>query len=643
MDFPAELLDEIQARLPVSEVVGIRVKLKKVGREWKGLSPFREEKAPSFFVNDEKRLWFDFATGRNGNIFDFVMALEGISFSVAVEKLAASAGVDLPAAGNQSSLKRADIRTWLRQQPHQVSSVYAARAALRAIPELVTALGPRGGGVKEIGSSIILPAFRASAAAWVASRFPNRAALLRSAAASAAESAFSAAGDVDTAGAVAACVAAARAAAAAARAAADTQVEADAAARALETAFEDARKSPNVFANFALAGATADMEILNEGAAIEDIARRELWLKGIPAGVSSEWARLENALLKTNEHWEVWTEWYSARLEGTPISEKLEFARARLPLDIWARGAESVNAQIKELIRDHTEAQGRPQPVPLENVPSPFEFQLSDRGTIALMPSSTNWPSFPHLTSKQDHASRLDVCRTLAKDLVSDLGERRFQARREYAEGLERYSARLPVKAGEGNMLLADAEARTIRNLFAAEVDVLSLALAAKLQTFLEQHMGLRVFYPEIAAFYRDVQNGRITEPLPLDAIQGFISAVKEGTPVVFESPVQVAIGGMEATPVAVVPAGPSGQLVSNQPIPPKDPLGNLDPQKASDFTVAGVTNGLWRIFLKGEKLNKAAEGWIRTANLLRPHVNEILNWLDRFLNSNGGLPPSPH
>ena len=78
MRFPPEFLDELRARLPVSEVVGRRVKLKKAGREWKGLSPFNREKTPSFFANDQKAMWFDFSSGRNGNIFDFVMATEGV-------------------------------------------------------------------------------------------------------------------------------------------------------------------------------------------------------------------------------------------------------------------------------------------------------------------------------------------------------------------------------------------------------------------------------------------------------------------------------------------------------------------------------------------------------------------------------------
>jgi DNA primase len=98
MRFTPQFLDDLRARLPVSEVVGKRVKLKKAGREWKGLSPFQQEKTPSFTVNDQKGFYHDFSSGKHGNIFDFVMETEGVSFPEAVERCAAMAGVPLPAA-----------------------------------------------------------------------------------------------------------------------------------------------------------------------------------------------------------------------------------------------------------------------------------------------------------------------------------------------------------------------------------------------------------------------------------------------------------------------------------------------------------------------------------------------------------------
>ncbi|MFT6670650.1 MAG: DNA primase, partial [Afipia broomeae] len=96
MRFSPSFLDELRARLPVSEVVGRRVKLKKAGREWAGLSPFNNEKTPSFTVNDQKGFYHDFSSGKHGDIFKFVMETEGLPFAEAVEKLASMAGLSLP-------------------------------------------------------------------------------------------------------------------------------------------------------------------------------------------------------------------------------------------------------------------------------------------------------------------------------------------------------------------------------------------------------------------------------------------------------------------------------------------------------------------------------------------------------------------
>ena len=111
MRFTPEFLEELRARLPASEVVGRRVKLKRAGREWKGLSPFQQEKTPSFFVNDQKQAWFDFSSGLNGNIFDFVMKTEGVSFPEAVERLASMAGVALPVATPDAARQEQRRRT----------------------------------------------------------------------------------------------------------------------------------------------------------------------------------------------------------------------------------------------------------------------------------------------------------------------------------------------------------------------------------------------------------------------------------------------------------------------------------------------------------------------------------------------------
>src|ERR1700735_3313096 len=108
MRFTPQFLDELRARLPVSEVVGRRVKLKKAGREWKGLSPFQQEKSPSFTVNDQKGFYHDFSSGKHGDIIGFLLETEGVGFTEAVERLAAMAGV-APAAPTPGA-RRAQAR-----------------------------------------------------------------------------------------------------------------------------------------------------------------------------------------------------------------------------------------------------------------------------------------------------------------------------------------------------------------------------------------------------------------------------------------------------------------------------------------------------------------------------------------------------
>ncbi|MBR2836831.1 DNA primase [Candidatus Saccharibacteria bacterium] len=87
--------EEIKSRLAIEDVVGQYVELKRAGRTLKGRSPWGVDKTPSFMVSPEKGIWHDFSANKGGDIFTFVMEVEGISFREALEKLAAQAGVEL--------------------------------------------------------------------------------------------------------------------------------------------------------------------------------------------------------------------------------------------------------------------------------------------------------------------------------------------------------------------------------------------------------------------------------------------------------------------------------------------------------------------------------------------------------------------
>jgi len=91
--------EEIRARLAVVDVVGQYIELKKAGRNFKGRSPWGVDKTPSFMVSPDKGIWHDFSSNKGGDIFSFVMEMEGIDFREALEKLASQAGVELKKYG----------------------------------------------------------------------------------------------------------------------------------------------------------------------------------------------------------------------------------------------------------------------------------------------------------------------------------------------------------------------------------------------------------------------------------------------------------------------------------------------------------------------------------------------------------------
>jgi DNA primase len=90
-----DAVDEVKQRLSIEDVIAEYVPLKRAGRNWRGLSPFSNEKTPSFMVSPEKQIWHDFSSGKGGNMFSFVMEVEGLDFKGALELLARKAGIDL--------------------------------------------------------------------------------------------------------------------------------------------------------------------------------------------------------------------------------------------------------------------------------------------------------------------------------------------------------------------------------------------------------------------------------------------------------------------------------------------------------------------------------------------------------------------
>ena len=101
--------EEVRARLNIEDVISEYVQLKRAGRNFKGLSPFSGERTPSFFVSPDKHIWHDFSSNKGGDVFSFIMEVEGLDFRGALEHLARKANVDLSiyeSKGNQDLARR---------------------------------------------------------------------------------------------------------------------------------------------------------------------------------------------------------------------------------------------------------------------------------------------------------------------------------------------------------------------------------------------------------------------------------------------------------------------------------------------------------------------------------------------------------
>ena len=127
-----DVKEEIKSRLAVEDVVGSYVELKRAGRNLKGHSPWGVDKTPSFMVSPEKGIWHDFSANKGGDIFSFVMAVEGISFKEALEKLANQAGVDLSKyRGGDQAVNKKKLRA---KEALQLATKYYQACLIRNKP-----------------------------------------------------------------------------------------------------------------------------------------------------------------------------------------------------------------------------------------------------------------------------------------------------------------------------------------------------------------------------------------------------------------------------------------------------------------------------------------------------------------------------
>jgi hypothetical protein len=259
------------------------------------------------------------------------------------------------------------VARWLEslapaKRPDDVAVALAARAALRVVPLLVTGRGRERGE----STNLISTVFRASALAWIGARFSLKGDSFRSFAIAAEDNLTPVKVSVESANGVSAHV----------RLILEAVFEALRAVQSNATttilrpfpiesaAINAIRDAFGAYAAF-LGATTArsgfisvddDAELIVAGATGPEVAGQPLWPNGPPDWASTSWRQLKTALLGAGQGWEVWTDWYEARLAGDaahPPNEALEIARATIPDEIWKQGPAAVNAEIKRLIAEH--------------------------------------------------------------------------------------------------------------------------------------------------------------------------------------------------------------------------------------------------------------------------------------------------
>jgi hypothetical protein len=229
--------------------------------------------------------------------------------------------------------KKEEIERWLTIRSPDVAIVMAARNALRAVPELVRNLGPKGGLPKAGG--LVLDMLRDTAVSWVVAQFPSHTGEIRETLRERIRNAgvYSAAYAVYAA-----------------------TIEMIASAAAYTVADDDF--DDNIAADL-YAAASADADAIDAGASPQQLAAAPLWPGGEPKWATDHWTRLKIGLRARDKNWTVWTEWYEARRDGRESNEELEVARVMIEEQIWKKGPKAVNAEIKRLIEHHKKVEER--------------------------------------------------------------------------------------------------------------------------------------------------------------------------------------------------------------------------------------------------------------------------------------------
>ncbi|MEM7427021.1 MAG: hypothetical protein AAF441_13070 [Pseudomonadota bacterium] len=462
------------------------------------------------------------------------------------------------------------VRKWFEGQPKETAVVMAVRAALRAAPLLEQSFGGKRT-TEETGADIILPLMRGMALPWAAAKIPARGKEFRAAA----TTTSLASGAANAATAAIATIAAYSATAAYFTAATGTAVDATAASATAAYAADANAAIAIATKATAYAGAVTystarEAEYSLRGTSAADVAGLPLWPDSPPWEVMEDWARLKTELMRLGQGWEVWTDWYEARLYGVPINEELETARVLIAEEIWEQGPEVVNAEIQRLIDLHEPKQRippPPSPEQLAEMASPQAVASADGRVDAVQNVKFDEP-----TPSEDLSSlpqrQIRICELLLSDLPGNAPVYFSTSLGIYRDELVAHGVRptLGILVDQAEILLSAADASDL------EGDWLPSGLNVAIGIFRNNHELLRKHFP------LDVEREQSYAATQLDEEAASGDALRDPFAEAAEAVQQAHIAGLvtDAFLSAIRTRSESANILSTEP--PKPPDLRADP-----------------------------------------------------------------
>lgn len=373
---------------------------------------------------------------------------------------------------------------------------------------------------------------------------------------------------------------------------------------------------------------------------------------GLPLEYRSALSGYLEVLRNLSGDFRVWTEWYAGILEGekngtylfglpTERALRLNIDFALIDDALWKGDPAALHAEMRRLVEV---ARGEVLPSrirpPLPNLKSAFSFQWTEAGLLRAIPGPLAEQRLPQRVTPELHAKNIQSFVHFAHRSLTLFSQQGAGMNDDYIHCLNGALQWLPNDNGEGNIVIADGEMRSLRNLFYANRETIGKGAASTLKTTIEAFQAVRAGYPELKDHYDLVRSGIVDDPLLDGEIDKIYGAISEDEGTLFERGTRAKI---DAHTIVEAPPPPEGAVGKEHDVlvPPADPLGEIDAQKSQRAESVGTINAIVETLEKVDKAGNSVEGIAtKTGNFLEKISGSFNSIIEKLTAAGGGGPP---